>query len=326
MRIAIYGAGAIGGYLGAQLAGTGAEVTLIARGDHLAAIRARGLTLITADGERTVRVACTDDPAAAGPQDAVFLTLKAHSVIAVAEAIQPLLGPETAVVTAQNGIPWWYFFRHGGPHDGHRLRSIDPGGRLWERIPPERCVGCVLYPAADVVRPGVVHHQFGNRFMLGEPDGTASARCRRLSEVLTAGGLEAPVRPRIRDDMWLKLWGNVSFNPWSALTGATLARLAGDPGTRGVVRRVMEEARAVGEALVVTFAVDLETRIGWAAEVGEHKTSMLQDLELGRPMEIDGLVAVVSEMGRLTGVPTPFLDSILALVIQKARLAGCYPA
>ena len=325
MKIAIYGAGAIGGFLGARLAEAGAEVTLIARGAHLAAMRARGLTLITRERRLTLPVACTDTPAEAGPQDAVFLTLKAHSLPAIADAVQPLLGPETAVVSAQNGIPWWYFYRNGGPHEGHRLKSLDPDGRLWRRIPPQRCIGCVLYPAAEIAEPGVVRHQFGDRFVLGEPDGSASTRCRRLSEALAAAGLDAPVHPRIRDEIWLKLWGNTSFNPVSALTGATLAGMALDPGSRAVVHRVMEETRAVGQALGVTFEVDIDTRIGWAADVGEHKTSMLQDLEMGRPMEIDALVSVVAEMGRLTGVATPFLDSILALVIQKARLAGCYP-
>jgi 2-dehydropantoate 2-reductase len=325
MKLAVYGAGAIGGVLGARLTEAGADVTLIARGAHLAAMRERGLTLITSDRKLTLPVSCTDRPAEAGPQDAVFLTLKAHSLPEIAEAIQPLLGPETAVVTAQNGIPWWYFYRHGGPHDGHRLTSLDPDGRLREKIRATRCIGCVLYPAAEIVEPGVVRHPFGEKFVLGEPDGSDSPRCRRLSEALGAAGLEAPVHPRIRDEIWLKLWGNVSFNPISALTGATLAGMARDPGSRAVARSIMEEAQAVGEALGVRFAVDIDTRIGWAAAVGEHKTSMLQDLEAGRPMEIDALAGVVAEMGRLTGVATPFLDSILALVVQKARLAGCYP-
>jgi 2-dehydropantoate 2-reductase len=324
MKICIYGAGAIGGLLGARLALAGQEVTLIARGPHLAAMKAKGLRLRLEGQELTARPAATDDPAQAGAQDYVIVTLKAHSVATIAQAMQPLLGTETAVVTAMNGIPWWYFHGLPGPYGGHRLKSVDPEGTLWRLIPPERCIGCVVYPAAAVVEPGVVQHEYGNRFMLGEPDGAKSARVERLSEALTAAGFKAPVRPRIRDDIWVKLWGNLSFNPVSALTGATLARIAGDPGTRLVVRRMMEEAERVATALGVKFGVDVETRIGWAADVGEHKTSMLQDLELGRPMEIDALVAVVAEMGDLVSVDTPLIDSVLALVIQRARIAGCY--
>ena len=240
------------------------------------------------------------------------MTLKAHSVAAIATAMQPLLGPETAVVTAMNGVPWWYFYKLAGPHEGYRIRSIDPDGTLWRLIPGERCLGCVVYPAAEVVAPGVVEHYYGNRFMLGEPDGSKSARATRLSGALTRAGFKAPVRPRIRDDIWVKLWGNLSFNPVSALTSGTLAGIANDPGTRAVIRRMMGEAGAVGTALGVKFGVDIETRIGWAADIGEHRTSMLQDLELGRPMEIDALVSAVAEMGDLVGVD-PFIDAVLAL-------------
>ena len=325
MKICIYGAGAIGGLLGAQLALAGEEVTLIARGPHLAALKADGLRLRTEGKELTARPQATSDPREAGPQDVVIVTLKAHSVPAAAEAMQPLLGPETAVVTAMNGVPWWYFHKLAGPHEGHRLKSVDPDGTLGRLIPGERCLGCVVYPAAEVVAPGVVEHYYGNRFMLGEPDGSKSARATRLSEALTRAGFKAPVRPKIRDDIWVKLWGNLSFNPVSALTTGTLAAIAGDPGTRAVVRRMMVEAEAVGTALGVKFGVDIETRIGWAADIGEHRTSMLQDLELKRPMEIDALVAAVAEMGDLVGIDTPFIDTVLALAIQRARVAGCYP-
>lgn len=326
MKICIYGAGAIGGLLGAKLALAGEEVTLIARGPHLQAMREKGLVLRMEGQELTARPKATSDPREAGPQDYVIITLKAHSVPAAAPAMQPLLGPETAVVTAMNGVPWWYFYRHGGPHDGHRLKAVDPDGSLERLIPPARCIGCVVYPAAEVVEPGVVQHQYGNRFMLGEPDGAKSPRALALSEALTRAGFKAPVRPRIRDDIWTKLWGNLSFNPVSALTTGTLAAIAGDPGTRAVIRRMMTEAEAVGRALGVQFPVDVETRIGWAADVGEHRTSMLQDLELRRPMEIDALVTAVAEMGDLAGIDTPFIDTVLALVIQRARIAGCYPA
>lgn len=326
MKICIYGAGAIGGLLGAQLALAGEDVTLIARGPHLRAIEAKGLLLRRDGQDRTARVAATERPAEAGPQDYVFLTIKAPSLSAAAEAMQPLLGPETAIVTAMNGIPWWYFHGLPGPHAGHRLKAIDPDGRLWRLLPPERCIGCVVYPAASVVEPGVVQHEYGNRFMLGEPDGGKSPRATRLAEAMTRAGFKAPVRPRIRDDIWVKLWGNLSFNPVSALTHASLVRIATDPGTRAVARRMMVEAEAVGIALGVKFGVDVDTRIGWAADVGEHKTSMLQDLERGRPMEIDALLAAVVEMGDLVGIETPMLDAVLALVIQRAREAGCYPA
>jgi len=325
VKICIYGAGAIGGLLGAQLSLAGEEVTLIGRGPHLAAIQAGGLKLRTEGKELLARPQATSDPRQAGPQDCVIVTLKAHSVAAIATAMQPLLGPETAVVTAMNGVPWWYFYKLAGPHEGYRIRSIDPDGTLWRLIPGERCLGCVVYPAAEVVAPGVVEHYYGNRFMLGEPDGSKSARATRLSGALTRAGFKAPVRPRIRDDIWVKLWGNLSFNPVSALTSGTLAGIANDPGTRAVIRRMMVEAEAVGAALGVKFGVDIETRIGWAADIGEHRTSMLQDLELGRPMEIDALVSAVAEMGDLVGVDTPFIDAVLALVIQRARIAGCYP-
>ena len=325
MKICIYGAGAIGGLLGAQLSLAGEEVTLIGRGPHLAAIQAGGLKLKFEGKELLARPRATSDPKEAGPQDCVIVTLKAHSVAAVAAAIQPLLGPETAVVTAMNGVPWWYFYKLAGPHEGYRIRSVDPDGTLWRLIPGERCLGCVVYPAAEVVAPGVVEHYYGNRFMLGEPDGSKSERATRLSDALTRAGFKAPVRPRIRDDIWVKLWGNLSFNPVSALTTGTLAGIANDPGTRAVVRRMMVEAEAIGSALGVKFGVDIDTRIGWAADIGEHRTSMLQDLELGRPLEIDALVSAVAEMGDLVGVDTPFIDAVLALVVQRARTAGCYP-
>ena len=322
MKICIYGAGAIGGYVGAMLSRAGADVSLIARGPHLAAIRENGLRLKSAEDDFTVHPRATDDPSELGPQDYVLLTLKAHGVRAVADAMQPLLGPDTTVVTAQNGIPWWYFYKHGGPLDGRRLESVDPGGRLWELIPPERCLGCVVYPSAEIEAPGRVRHGYGNRFMLGEPDGSKSERAQALSKLLNGSGLKAPVRPKIRDDIWVKLWGNLSFNPVSALTGGTLAEIAHDPGTHALVAGRKTEAEAVGEALGVKFGVDVETRIGWAADLGAHKTSMLQDLERGRPMEIEALVGVVSELGRLAERPTPLIDAVLALVRQRARLAG----
>ena len=325
MRLCIVGAGAIGGLLGARLAAGGNEVTLIARGATLAALRERGLTLRSGSDELTVRPRVVEDAAAAGPQDAVILTVKAPALAGLAPTLQPLLGPDTAIVTAMNGLLWWYFHKLRGPHENRRLASVDPDGLLWRLLPPERVIGCVVYPAAEVVAPGIVAHQYGNRFMLGEPDGSRSARVQALSAALTAAGFKAPVRPRIRDDIWLKLWGNLSFNPVSALTQGTLVQMAEDPGIRGVIRGMMIEAQSVGEAHGVRFEIDVETRIGWAADVGAHRTSMLQDLERGRTLEIDALLATVVEMGRLASVQTPLLDAVLALVRQRARMAGCYP-
>jgi 2-dehydropantoate 2-reductase len=323
MRICVYGAGAIGGYLGALLALAGEEVTLVARGPHLEAMRADGLKLILDGVERVAKPACTDDPEEAGEQDYVIVTLKAHSVRPVVDLMQPLLGPETAVVWAVNGVPWWYFYGLDGQWRDHRIESVDPGGVLWEGIGPQRAIGCVVYPAAEVVEPGVVKHVEGNRFSLGEPSGEKTERVKALSQILIGAGLRAPIR-RIRDEIWLKLWGNLSFNPISALTGATLDVVTTEPGTREVCRRMMLEARRIGETLGARFAVDVDKRIDGGAAVGVHKTSMLQDLERGRPMEIDALVTAVQEMGRLVDVPTPTIDTVLALIQQRARQAGLY--
>lgn len=323
MKICIYGAGAIGGYLAVQLALAGEEVSVIARGAHLEAMRAKGLKLLIDGEERVARPHCTDDPAEAGPQDYVIVTLKAHSVPGVVDAMQPLLGSETAVVTAMNGVPWWYFHRLEGPWEGRRIESVDPGGKQWERIGPEQAIGCVVYPACEVSEPGVIRHISGDRFMLGEPSGEKTERVTRLSRALIDAGFKAPVR-RIRDEIWVKLWGNLCFNPISALTGSTLDVIATEPGTRAVARAMMLEAQAIGEKLGVRFGIDVDKRIDGAAAVGAHKTSMLQDLERGRPMEIDALVTAVQEMGRLVEVSTPTLDVVLALVQQRAREAGCY--
>jgi len=322
VKITVYGAGAIGGYLAAELALAGEDVSIVARGPHLQAIRERGLKLLIEGKEKLARVRATEDPGAIGAQDYVILTLKAHSVAPVVDRMRPLLGPDTAVVTAQNGILWWYFYKLRGPWENERLPIADPGGKIWDGLGPERAIGCVVYPSCEIVEPGVVRHIDGKRFMLGEPDGTKSERVTALSKILTSAGLKSPVRTRIRDDIWLKLWGNVSFNPVSAVTGATLEEMTENPGTREVIRKMMLEAESVARKLGVDFPVDVDTRISWGAEVGAHKTSMLQDLEKGRPMEIDALVASVSELGRLTSVPTPTIDTLLALVRLRARTAG----
>ena len=324
MKVAIYGAGATGGYMGAKLALAGVDTTLIARGPHLEAMQRRGVRLLIDGEELMARPFCTDDPAEAGPHDFVIITLKAHSATRVVDAMQPLLGPDTAVITAQNGVPWWFFHGIGGEWEGMRLESVDPGGRQWDGIGPERAIGCVVYAATEIAEPGVIRHSYGNKFSLGEPSGRKTARIKALSRALSGAGLRAPVR-RIRQEIWVKLLGNVCFNPISALTLATLDRVAIEPGTRGVARAMMEETRAIGEALGIRFRLDIERRIDGAAAVGAHRTSMLQDLEKSRAMEIDALVTSVQELGGLVGVPTPTIDVVLALVRQRAEVAGLYP-
>jgi 2-dehydropantoate 2-reductase len=320
MRICIFGAGAIGGYMGAKLAAVGADVSLVARGPHLAALQSKGLTLIE-DGQATThQVRAADDARTLGPQDYVILTLKAHSVPAVVGQITPLLGEGSTLVSGVNGVPWWYFHRIGGPLEGTRLQSVDPGNLQWDGFGPDRVLGCVVYPAAEVTEPGTITHIEGNRFSLGEPSGEKSARAEALSKALTAAGLKAPVRPRLRDEIWVKLWGNLSFNPISALTHATLDVLCTDPGTRAVARAMMVEAQQIAEKLGVTFPIDVDRRIDGGAAVGAHRTSMLQDLLAGRPLEIDALVAAVVELGRLTDTPTPTIETVLALVRQRAAM------
>jgi 2-dehydropantoate 2-reductase len=325
LKIAIFGAGAIGGLLGVRLFEAGCDVTFVARGPHLAAMQANGVTLRSGGGSVTVRPRCTGDPAEAGEQDYVFVTLKAHSLPAAAGQIASLLGPETALVSGSNGVPYWYFYGVDSPWRDRRIESVDPGGHLWETLPPARVIGCVVYPAAEVVEPGVIEHGYGERFSLGEPDGSRSGRAEQLSRVMVQAGFKAPVRPRIRDEIWVKLWGNLALNPLSVLTLSTLDRLAGQPDVREVVHGMMLEAQAVGEALGVRFAVDVEKRIDGAGEVGAHKTSMLQDLERGRPMEIDALLGAVVELGELTAQPMPLCRAVLALVRERAHQAGLYP-
>ncbi|BCX17540.1 MAG: 2-dehydropantoate 2-reductase [Geminicoccaceae bacterium] len=327
MRICVFGAGAIGGYLAAKLAARQEnEVSLVARGPHLEAIRTKGLVLVEGDQRTVTRPRASADARELGPQDYVVVTLKAHQITAAVPAIEALLGPETAIVWAVNGVPWWYFHGLEGPWRDRRLESVDPGGVIWDRLDPKRAIGCVVYPAAEVHEPGVVTLVEGDRFSLGEPDGSRSERVERLAKALVAAGLKAPVRPKIRDEIWVKLWGNLTFNPLSALTRATLDVICADPGTRAVARAMMVEAQTVAEKLGVRFAIDVDKRIEGAAAVGAHKTSMLQDLERGRPMEIDALVTAVLELAKLVEVATPTIATVHALVTLEARVAGCYPA
>ncbi len=319
MKICIYGAGAIGAYLGARLIEAGCEVTLIARGPHLQAMRENGLTLQTGDEQQTLQVNCTDNPAEVGPQDYVVVTLKAHSVAPIVEQILPLLGPDTPIVTAQNGVLWWYFHGLPGPWENHQLDTADTDGLIWKTLGPERAIGCVVYPSCEIVEPGVVRHLDGDRFMLGEPDGSKSERVVALADAFSSAGLKAPVRKKIRDDIWFKLLGNATFNPVSVLTGGTLEQMCRDPGVRAVIRGMMHEAQQVADRLGVKFVMDIEKRINGAENVGAHKTSMLQDFDQGRPLEIDALVASVSELGRLVDVPTPTLDAVLSMVLLKMQ-------
>jgi 2-dehydropantoate 2-reductase len=325
MKIAIFGAGAIGGYLAVRLHQAGATVSVIARGPHLAAMRAHGLTLRSEGEMINARIACTDNAQDLEPQDYVFVTLKANALPAAAPQIARLMGRDTVLVTGINGIPYWYFHGLDSPWRDRVVESVDPGGGLQRMLPPGQAIGCIVYPAAEVVEPGVIEHTYGNRFTLGEPDGSKSARAERLSQMLMKAGFKAPVRTNIRDEIWVKLWGNLAFNPLSALTGSTLDRLAFRPDLREVARGMMVEAQAVGEALGAKFAVSIDKRMDGAGEVGVHKTSMLQDLERGRPMEIDALLGAVVELAELTEKPVPMCRAVLALVRERARQAGSYP-
>jgi 2-dehydropantoate 2-reductase len=325
MKICIFGAGAIGGYIGTKLALSGTEVSFVARGPNLAAIKERGIKLISEGHTLLARTHATDSPKELGPQDYVVLAVKAHALLPAADSIRTLLGSNTTLVPAINGVPWWYFYKLPGPYENTRLQSVDPNGQLWEKLLPSRVVGCVVYPATDLVEPGVIEHTYGNRFEIGEPDGTKSDRAVTFSELMIKAGLRCPVRPRIRDNLWIKLWGNLSFNMICALTTTTLGVVARDPETRAVARAMMVEAQAVAEKLGVRFPIDVDARIAGAAEVGDHKPSTLVDLERRRPMEIDPLLGAVVEMGRVVGLPTPTCDVVLALVRQRARAAGCYP-
>ena len=314
MKIAIVGAGAIGGYLGAKLAIAGEDVTFVARNKNLAAINAKGFRLILEDGseQHAPTAKAVQDMAEAGPQDAVLLTVKAHQVKDLLPGLRALFGPQTVVVTMINGVPWWYFHKLAGPYEGRQLESVDPGGLLARHIEPERVIGSIVYPAAELVEPGVVKVIEGNRFTLGEPDGQRTPRIEALSQAMIRAGFKSPVSKDIRSEIWVKLWGNLSFNPISALTHATLEGICRDPQGRELAAQMMREAQAVGEKLGVVFKVSLDQRIAGAEAVGAHKTSMLQDVEHGRALELEALVGSVVELGKITGTPTPTIAAIYA--------------
>lgn len=303
------------------LARAGIDVTLVARGEHLRAMQSNGLRLQIDGKEELARIPCTDDPTSIGVQDYVIVALKAHTISAVAESIVPLLGPDTSVVTASNGIPYWYFYRAGGPITDVSLQSIDPDATQWRLLGPQRAIGCVVFPATEIVHPGVIRHDHGRKFPIGEPNGAHTERVVQLSEMLAAGGFDAPIRDDIRDEIWLKLWGNLCLNPISALTLATVDQVASDPGTRAICRAMMGEAQSIASRIGIHLRVDMERRLDGAAALGAHKMSMLQDLLRGRSMEIDPLVGVVKEIATLADVATPVLDIVLALIRQRAANA-----
>jgi 2-dehydropantoate 2-reductase len=321
MKIAIVGVGAIGGYIGLRLALAGEDVTFVARGANLQALRTNGIRLQSAEGpeESLPRVNATSDHGAAGPQDLVILAMKAHQVESVAAEVPQLFGPDTVVVPLQNGIPYWYFHNHGGALAGSRIQSVDPTGVIGENIPCERVIGCVVYPAAELVSYGIIRHVEGNRFPVGEPDGSSSERVKRVSEAFIRAGLKSPILQDIRAEIWLKLWGNMTFNPISALSRATLAGICQYPPTRALAAAIMTEAQTVANKLGITFRVPLEKRIAGAEKVGHHKTSMLQDVEAGRSLEVDALIGAVVELARLTATPTPHLDTVYALTQLLAK-------
>ena len=321
MKIAIIGAGAIGGYVGVKLALSGEDVTFIVRGANLEAIKKDGMKLIMEDGTEHVakNVKATNDYDEAGPQDVVILALKAHQVDAVANDVPKLFGPDTVVVTMQNGIPFWYFHKHGGPHEGQRVQSVDPTGLVSAKIPAERILGCVVYPASALIAPGVVKHIEGDRFPIGELDGTVTERAQKVSEAFIRAGFKSPILENIRAEIWLKLWGNLSFNPISSLSHSTLVDICQYPLSRELAGNMMIEAQRIANKLGIEFRVPLEKRIRGAEKVGKHKTSMLQDVEAGRAPEIDALVGSVVELGRITNTATPHINSVYALVKQLAK-------
>lgn len=319
MRIAVVGAGAIGAYWGAALHRGGAEVHLIARGKHLQAMREHGVRVLSPRGDFIARPYVTDDPAEIGPVDYVLLGLKAHAYPLCGPLVGPLLDDHTAVVAGQNGIPWWYFHKLAGPYEGRRIEAVDPGGATSAVLPPERAIGCVVYPATEIEAPGVIRHLEGTRFSIGEPSGEITERCTRLSEAMIAGGLKSPVEKNLRDDIWIKLMGNAVFNPISALTRATMAEICEHRGSRRLAEQVMEEILDIAARVGSKPEISVERRMRGAAGVGHHKTSMLQDLEAGKQLELDAIVTAVVELADITGAEAPTLRAVHAAADLLAR-------
>ena len=324
MKFCIFGGGSIGGLLAAGLKKIGVEVTVVARGAHMGAIQMNGLRIITADGEHeTCQLECTDDTNLLGEQDFIFLTIKSPALLPSLDKICPLVGKNTTVITCMNGIPHWYFHKIGNKFENSKIKSLDPNSIIDKVISPEKIVGAVVYPASTIVEPGIIRHISGNRFSLGEPSGLNTERLNYLSNNLKIAGFKAPMQKNIRDEIWLKLIGNLSFNPISALTGATLEEICNNEGTEKIVREMMSEAKIVAERLGARISISLDKRIDGARKVGAHKTSMLQDIEARKPIEIDSILFAVRELGELTEVNTPQIDTILSLISQKSQLLNC---
>ena len=321
MKIAVVGAGAIGAYVGAALHRGGADVHLIARGKHLQAMRDNGVTVLSSRGDFHAHPHATDDPTQIGPVDIVFLGLKAYSYADAGPLISPLLASHTGVVAAQNGIPWWYFHGMPGRYEGRRVEAVDPGGAVSAVIPPQHAIGCVVYSSTEIESPGVIRHIEGTRYSIGEPDGSISERCTAFSKAMIAGGLKCPVEKDIRSDIWLKLLGNVAFNPISVLTGATMGEIAAHPGTRDLVLAMMHETAEIASRLGSPPKISVERRFEGAANVGGHKTSMLMDYEAGKPLETDVLLAAPIDLARLVGAPAPNLQTVHALIDLLTRQA-----
>ena len=326
INICIFGAGAIGGYLGCCLSKAGANVSLIARGAHKEAIEKDGLTLISNEGSENFNLKVTDNPNDLNTQDYIILAVKAHAISNIVTSLQPLLNNKTTVLSAVNGLPWWYFYKANSQTklENSYIESVDPNGLIWNTIDPKRALGCVVYPACEIEKPGVIRHIKGNRFSLGEPDGVNSERLKILSNLLIAGGLKAPQKKRIRDEIWIKLWGNCSFNPLSAITGASLDVIGNDPGSRMLITQLMEECQNVGQALGIKFNVSIEDRINGATSIIGHKPSTRQDIEMKRPLEIDPIMSAIIEIGQKLNIPTPMLKNINAILKLKADYLGLY--
>jgi 2-dehydropantoate 2-reductase len=326
INICIFGAGAIGGYLGCCLSKAGANVSLIARGAHKEAIEKNGLRLISNENSENFNLKVTDNPKELNTQDYIILAVKAHAISNIVTSLQPLLNNKTTVLSAVNGLPWWYFYKANSQTklENSHIESVDPNGLIWNTIDPKRALGCVVYPACEIEKPGVIRHIKGNRFSLGEPDGINSERLKILSNLLIAGGLKAPQKKRIRDEIWIKLWGNCSFNPLSALTGASLDVIGNDLGSRLLITQLMEECQNVGQALGVKFNVSIEDRINGATSIIGHKPSTRQDIEMKRPLEIDPIMSAIIEIGQKLNIPTPTLKNINAILKLKADYLGLY--
>ena len=326
INICIFGAGAIGGYLGCCLSKAGANVSLIARGAHKEAIEKNGLRLISNENSENFNLKVTDNPKELNTQDYIILAVKAHAISNIVTSLQPLLNNKTTVLSAVNGLPWWYFYKANSQTklENSHIESVDPNGLIWNTIDPKRALGCVVYPACEIEKPGVIRHIKGNRFSLGEPDGVNSERLKILSNLLIAGGLKAPQKKRIRDEIWIKLWGNCSFNPLSAITGASLDVIGNDQGSRMLITQLMEECQNVGQALGIKFNVSIEDRINGATSIIGHKPSTRQDIEMKRPLEIDPIMSAIIEIGQKLNIPTPMLKNINAILKLKADYLGLY--